>query len=75
MAWIGLSDGPYGTWTTPSGRTARVNFGEHTVVLHGITEDGQLIVSNPLRGTRERWTQPDFERLYGRLGRRSLATR
>lgn len=74
MTWIGLSDGPYGTWTTPSGRQVTVNFGEHTVVLHGITQDGALLVSNPLKGTRERWSQEQFEMLWARLGRRALAT-
>ena len=33
MVWIGLSDGPYGRWTSPSGRPVEVNFGEHTLVL------------------------------------------
>ena len=74
MAWIGLSAGPYGTWTTPAGRSVKVNFGEHTVVLYGITEGGELLVSNPLLGTRERWTQSQFETLYARLGQRALAT-
>lgn len=34
----------------------QVNFGEHTIGLHGIAADGTLEVSNPLRGTRERLT-------------------
>jgi uncharacterized protein YvpB len=75
MAWVGLSDGPYGSWTAPSGRPVRVNFGEHTVVLHGITRSGGLLVSNPLDGTRVTWTQAEFELLYDRLGHRALATR
>lgn len=74
MAWIGLTTGPIKTWTTPNGRSITVNFGEHTVVLHGITPDGELIVSNPLEGTRERWTQKQFEQLWARLGRRALTT-
>lgn len=75
MVWVGLSDGPYGEWTTPQGRTVRVNFGEHTVVLHGIRADGRLLVSNPLQGTREMWTPADFERQWELLGRRALAVR
>lgn len=74
MAWIGLTDGPYRTWITPNGRPVTVNFGEHTVVLHGITADGGLLVSNPLQGTRERWTKQQFETLWERLGRRALTT-
>lgn len=74
MAWIGLSDGPYGEWLSPAGRRINVNFGEHTVVLHGITRDGDLLVSNPLKGTRERWSSAQFELLWSRLGRRALAT-
>ncbi|MBI5104071.1 MAG: C39 family peptidase [Solirubrobacterales bacterium] len=75
MAWIGLSDGPFGEWRSPAGRRVRVNFGEHTVVLHGIRRDGSVLVSNPLEGTRERWSPAEFEELWGRLGRRALATR
>ena len=74
MAWIGLSDGPYGSWRSPAGRSIDVNFGEHTVVLHGIREDGSLLVSNPLEGTREEWTKGQFQELWSRLGRRALAT-
>lgn len=74
MAWIGLSAGPYETWTAPSGKRVTVNFGEHTIVLHGITTDGELLVSNPLRGTRERLSRAQFEALWARLGRRALAT-
>lgn len=75
MVWIGLSDGPYGEWTSPQGRRIRANFGEHTVVLHGIREDGGLLVSNPLEGTREVWTAGDFERRWQLLDRRALAVR
>ena len=74
MAWIGLSAGPYATWRTPAGRSVSVNFGEHTVVLHGITEDGRIEVSNPLEGTREEWTKAEFTQLWERLGRRALVT-
>jgi uncharacterized protein YvpB len=74
MAWIGLSDGPYGTWTTPEGRTVRVNFGEHTVVLFGVREDGSLRVANPLKGTDETWPSDRFVALWDRLGRRALTS-
>jgi uncharacterized protein YvpB len=72
MVWVGLSDGPYGEWTSPEGKPVRVNFGEHTVVLQGIRRDGSLIVSNPLEGTREAWTRGQFEVMWERLGRRAL---
>jgi uncharacterized protein YvpB len=74
MAWVGLSDGPYGRWATPDGRTIEVNFGEHTVVLHGINSDGSVDVSNPLEGTAERWSREQFETMWNRLGHRALAT-
>lgn len=74
MAWIGLSDGPYARWTSPQGKAIRVNFGEHTVVLHGIDVNGAVEVSNPLEGTRERWTPSQFEALWNRLGHRAIAT-
>lgn len=74
MAWIGLTDGPYGEWQSPGGRTVKVNFGEHTVVLNGIRQDGSLRVVNPLRGTTEIWSAARFEMLWNRLGRRALAT-
>ena len=73
MVWVGLSAGPYGEWTSPRGRRIRVNFGEHTVVLHGIREDGSLLVSNPLEQTREVWDRGKFERMWELLGRRALA--
>jgi len=73
MTWIGLSDGPYRTWTSPAGRRVRVNFGEHVVVLNGVFPNGDLRVVNPLAGTRERWTRGAFELMWGRLGRRALA--
>ena len=73
MVWIGLSDGPYGEWRSPSGRRVRVNFGEHTVVLYGIQADGRLQVSNPLRGTDEVWAKADFERVWALLDRRAVA--
>jgi len=72
MVWVGLSDGPYGSWRSPRGRPVRVNFGEHTVVLAGVNRDGTLRVSNPLHGTIERWTRPQFTTQWDRLGRRAL---
>lgn len=72
MAWIGLSDGPYGEWRSPAGRRVKVNFGEHTVVLVGMTRDGRLRVANPLRGTSERWTRARFEAAWALLDRRAL---
>lgn len=74
MAWIGLSEGPYGEWRSPRGRRVRVNFGEHTVVLHGVRADGLIRVVNPLQGTRELWTTEQFETMWARLGNRALAT-
>jgi uncharacterized protein YvpB len=73
MAWVGLSEGPYGEWSSPSGRRVRVNFGEHTVVLTGVRPDGQLRVVNPLEGTRETWTEQKFESMWALLDRRALA--
>jgi uncharacterized protein YvpB len=74
MAWVGLSAGPRGEWRTPDGKSINVNFGEHTVVVHGLRRDGTLIVSNPLRGTREIWSKDKFESMWRLLGRRMLAT-
>ena len=73
MVWVGLTDGPYGTWQSPGGRTIQANFGEHTVVLTGIDADGALRVSNPLEGTAETWTPATFELMWERLDRRALA--
>lgn len=75
MAWVGLSDGPYGTWTSPAGRRVRVNFGEHTLVVHGLRADGLLLISNPLFGTRELWTKAEFEARWRLLGHRALSSR
>ena len=74
MVWVGLSDGPYGEWTSPEGRAIKVNFGEHTVVLHGMDSEGRLDVRNPLQGTAEKWTKDKFELMWERLGRRALGT-
>lgn len=74
MAWIGLSDGPYGRWRSPAGRPVTVNLGEHAVVLTGMRRDGRLTLVNPLAGTAEVWTKADFESRWRLLGRRALAT-
>ena len=71
MVWVGLSEGPYGRWRTPEGRTIRVNFGEHTVVLTGVRGD-LLFLNDPLDGRRRTWTRSQFEQLWARLGRRAL---
>jgi uncharacterized protein YvpB len=73
MAWVGLSAGPYGTWRTPRGQQIKVNYGEHTVVLHGINADGSVDVSNPLRGTSEEWPREQFESMWRLLGNRALS--
>lgn len=72
MAWIGLSDGPYGQWRSPQGDQVEVNFGEHTIVLTGIAADGTLRVVNPLEGTFESWSRTRFEAAWKLLGRRAL---
>ncbi len=73
MLWIGLSDGPYGEWSSPSGRRVRVNFGEHTVVAYGVRRDGSFLISNPLQGTKEAWSPSHLRTLWGRLGRRAVS--
>jgi uncharacterized protein YvpB len=73
MAWVALSDGPYETWRTPSGRIVQANFGEHTVILTGVTGDS-LTVNDPLSGQRLTWTKAQFEQMWAALGQRALAT-
>jgi uncharacterized protein YvpB len=75
MAWIGLSDGPYGAWRSPQGTRIEVNFGEHTIVLTGMTRNGDLRVVNPLKGTLETWSRQRFEAAWQLLGRRALGAR
>lgn len=72
MTWIGLSDGPYGEWLSPEGKAIRVNWGEHVVVLSGISQAGALRVMNPLKGTVETWDQATFESKWALLGERAL---
>jgi len=71
MVWVGLSDGPFKSWRTPSGRMVTGNFGEHTVLLTGLAGN-RVDVNDPLSGRRLRWTRAQFELMWGRLGRRAL---
>lgn len=75
MAWIGLSDGPYGEWRSPQGAPIEVNFGEHTIVLTGIDRNGDLRVVEPLKGTLQTWSRARFEAAWQLLGRRALGVR
>ena len=75
MAWIGLSDGPYDAWRSPQGMPIKVNFGEHTIVLTGMTRRGDVRVVNPLEGTSETWSRQRFEAAWQLLGRRALGAR
>ena len=72
MTWVGLSDGPYQTWTTPAGDRFTGNFGEHTVVLTGI-RGATLTVNDPLSGRQLQWSRSQFETMWARLGDRALA--
>jgi uncharacterized protein YvpB len=71
MSWIGLSEGPYRRWRTPGGRSISVNFGEHAVVLTGISS-GMILVNDPLSGTRLRWTVDEYAAKWKLLGQRAL---
>lgn len=73
MVWIGLTDGPYETWTSPRGEEVTVNYGEHTVVLTGIRPDGTLSVNDPLDGLRKVWTKDEFVAKWDLLERRAVA--
>lgn len=74
MVWVGLGDGPYTSWKSPTGRTITVNLNEHTVVLNGLDRRGQLSVVNPLMGTAESWSKQKFEAMWDLLGNRALST-
>ena len=37
MVWVALSGGPYASWHSPAGKIVNVNYGEHAVVLSGVT--------------------------------------
>ncbi|MDP1846534.1 MAG: C39 family peptidase [Solirubrobacteraceae bacterium] len=75
MAWIGLSDGPYGEWRSPQGKRIKANFGEHTIVLTGISRNGDLRVIDPLEGVLASWSRTRFEAAWRLLGRRALGAR
>ena len=72
MAWIGLSEGPYRSWRTPSGEKITVNFGEHTVILTGI-QGSMIRVNDPLSGARREWSIAEFAKRWRWLGKRALA--
>ena len=72
MAWIAPSRGPYGTWRSPQNKQIQVNLGVRTIVLTGITRDGDLRVVNPSRGTLDRWSPQRFEKAWQLLDRRAL---
>lgn len=74
LAWVGLADGPFGRWRSPAGRTIKVNFNEHAVVITGIGRDGLLRVVDPLQGVRTVWSKTRFEQMWTRLDKRALAT-
>lgn len=71
MAWVGLSSGPYLRWRSPQGKTIVGNFGEHAVVLTGVS-GSSLAVNDPLSGRRIVWSRSLFELMWARLGRRAL---
>lgn len=73
MVWIGLTEGPVLEWKSPEGRAVTGNFGEHTVVLTGISRD-RLRVNDPLTGKRSLWSKTEFEKMWARLGSRAIAT-
>jgi uncharacterized protein YvpB len=74
LAWVGLADGPFLRWLTPSGREITVNLNEHAVTLVG-TGPGYVLVNNPLTGRRERWSDELFSYRWKLLGRRALELR
>jgi uncharacterized protein YvpB len=74
MAWVGLSDGPYGHWYSPAGKAIDVNFGEHAVVITQIDRNGTLSIADPLTGTSLQWSRAEFAAKWQRLGRQALST-
>lgn len=72
LVWIGLSEGPYRRWLTPTGRLIVANMGEHAIVLTG-RRDGLLVANDPLYGVRTTFSHARFEELWSRLGRRALS--
>lgn len=74
LAWVGLADGPFLRWLTPSGREITVNLNEHAVTLVGAGDD-YVLVDNPLTGRRERWSDALFSYRWSLLGHRALELR
>ena len=72
MVWVALSEGPYASWHSPTGKVVNVNYGEHAVVLSGVSE-GEVTVNDPLSGQMLRWSKDQFESMWESLGRRALA--
>ena len=72
LVWIGLSAGPYESWTGPRGEPVTVNFGEHTVLLRGL-RGNSLLVNDPLSGERLVWSKEEFESKWSLLGRRAIS--
>lgn len=72
MVWVALSEGPYASWHSPTGKVVNVNYGEHAVVLSGVSA-GEVTVNDPLSGQRLRWSKGQFESMWESLGRRALA--
>jgi len=72
MTWIGLSDGPYETWTSPAGNEVAVNFGEHTVLLTGIAGN-RIYVNDPIDGVKKVWSRADFEAMWELLDQRAVS--
>ncbi|MEZ5077284.1 MAG: C39 family peptidase [Solirubrobacterales bacterium] len=72
LVWIGLSDGPYESWRGPRGERVTVNWGEHTVLLRGLSGD-QLLVNDPLVGESVLWSRAEFRERWALLGRRAIS--
>jgi uncharacterized protein YvpB len=72
LVWVALSEGPLASWTSPAGRPIEVNYGEHAIVLTGVTADS-VHLNDPLSGRRLTWPKAKFERMWAGLGRRALA--
>jgi uncharacterized protein YvpB len=72
LVWVGLSEGPYGSWHSPAGKVVTVNYGEHAVLLTGVNGEA-VTVNDPLSGERLTWPKSQFEAMWNLLGRRALA--
>lgn len=72
MIWVALSEGPFESWETLSGKKITVNWGEHAMVLTGIGPEG-VRLNDPLSGTRLSWSKEQFEAMWRALGSRALA--